>query len=251
MPFSELHSPNLRTLGTLGIRPSELERRGAIPVNPSLRTKVILLVGNHLLCKSLARIIQQRPDIDVIGQPADLSNIALAIARSEGCVILLDSVSANILSRQGVTRMRDLNPNAHVLMIGMDADEGIFLRAVRAGVRGYLLHEASATDLIAAIRAVARHEAVCPSKFCKALFDALAGVREFIPSVRKMGPRLTRRQQELLPMVARGLTNKEIASRLNLSEQTVKNHIHRMLRKIGANDRSDVLEIARAEDLPN
>ena len=218
---------------------------------PNVRTKVVLLVGNHLLCKSLARIIQQRPDIDVIGaQALELSNVALAIARSEGGVILLDSVSANVLTRQCV-RIRDLNPNVQVLMVGMDADEGIFLRAVQAGVRGYLLPEASATDLIAAIRAVARREAVCPSQFCKYLFDVLAGVSEFTPSVRKMALRLTRRQQELLPMVARGLSNKEIASNLNLSEQTVKNHVHRILRKIGANDRSEVIEIARAEDLAN
>ncbi len=220
-------------------------------MNPSLRIKVLLLVGNHLLCKSLIRIIQQKPDIFVTGLSAELSDIALRIARSESDVILLDSVSVNALNRQSVTRMRDLNPNAQVLMVGMDPDEGAFLRAVRTGVSGYLLHEASPADLIAAIRAVARSEAVCPSKFCKALFDALAGVGEFTSCVRKMGLRLTRRQQELLSMVARGLTNKEIASRLNLSEQTVKNHIHRMLRKIGANDRSEVIQLARAEDLPN
>jgi DNA-binding NarL/FixJ family response regulator len=220
-------------------------------VNPSLRIKVLLLVGNHLLCKSLVRIIQQRPDIFVAGPSAELSDIALLIARSESDVILMDSVSANALKRQNVTQMRDLNPNAQVLMIGMDADEGAFVRAVRAGVSGYLLHDASAADVVTAIRAVARREAVCPSQFCKALFDALAGVREFTPSVRKMGLRLTRRQRELLLMVARGLTNKEISSLLNLSEQTVKNHLHRMLRKIGANDRSELLEITRAEDLPN
>ena len=218
---------------------------------PSVRTKVSLLVGNHLLCKSLARIIQQRPDIHVIGQSADFSNMARVIAKSQSDVILLDSVGANAVNRQCVTRIRDLNPNAQALMIGMDVDEGAFLRAVRAGVSGYLLHEASPADVITAIRAVARGEASCPSQFCKALFDSLAGVREFTPRVRKMGLRLTRRQQELLPMVARGLTNKEIAYNLNLSEQTVKNHVHRMLRKIGVNDRSEIIENARAENLPN
>jgi DNA-binding NarL/FixJ family response regulator len=187
----------------------------------------------------------------VNGQSTDLSDVAPCIARSESDVILLDSVSSSVLNRQCATRMRDLNPKAQVLMIGMGADEGAFLSAVRAGVRGYLLNDASAVDVIAAIRAVARGEAVCPSELCKALFDSLAGAREFIPSVGKMGFRLTRRQQELVPMIARGLTNKEIASHLNLSEQTVKNHIHRMLRKIGANDRLHVVEIARLEELPN
>lgn len=220
-------------------------------MNPGLRIKVFLLIGNQLLCQALFRIIQQKPDIDVIGQSDDVLNLALAITRLQSGVILLDSVSATALRRQCITRIRDLNPNAQVLMIGMEADEGTFLRSVRAGVRGYLLHEASAADVITAIRAVARQEAVCPTQLCKSLFDALAGVNEFTSSVRKMGLRLTRRQQELLPMVARGLTNKEIASQLNLSEQTVKNHVHRMLRKMGANDRSEVIEIARAGDFPN
>lgn len=214
-------------------------------MNPSLRIKVFLLVGNHLLCKSLARIIQQRPDIIIIGQSADLSDAAFLIARSESDVIVLDSAGAAALNRQCVIRIGELNSKAQVLMIGMDADEGAFLRAVRAGVSGYLLNEALAVDVIAAIRAVARGEAVCPSQLCKALFDTVSGAREFTPSVRKTGFRLTRRQQELVPMIVRGLTNKEIASRLNLSEQTVKNHIHRMLRKIGANDRFEVIEIAQ------
>jgi DNA-binding CsgD family transcriptional regulator len=107
---------------------------------------------------------------------------------------------------------------------------------------------ASAVDLIAAIRAVARGEAVCPPQLCKVLFDTLAGAREYTPSVRKIAVSLTRRQQELIPMIAPGLTNKEIASHLNLSEQTVKNHIHRMLRRIRADDRSRVIEIACAQD---
>jgi DNA-binding NarL/FixJ family response regulator len=185
-------------------------------LNPSSRINVLLVVGNHLLCKALGRILQQRPDIFVTGQSADLADIALIIAQSESDVILLDSVSASALTRQRGTRMRDLNPNAQVLMIGMDADQSAFLRAVRAGVSGYLLNEASAADVIAAIRAVARGEAVCPSQLCKALFDSISGAREFTPSVRNTGLRLTRRQQELVPMIARGLTNKEIASHLNL-----------------------------------
>lgn len=219
-------------------------------MNPNLRIKVLLLVGNHLLCKSLFRIIQQKPDILVIRQSADLSDIALLIAKLQSDVVLLDSVGAKALNRQCVGRMQDLNPNTQILMIGMDADEGAFLKAVRTGVSGYLLHEASATDVVAAIRAVARHEAVCPPQFCKALFDVVAGVRDLAPGGRKVGVRLTRRQQELLPMVARGLTNKEIASHLNLSEQTIKNHIHRLLRRMGANDRSEAVEIARADTLP-
>lgn len=217
-------------------------------MNPSLRISVLLLIGNRLLCKALSRILQQKSDVFVVEQSVDLPNLPLLIRRSESDVVLLDSASAAALKRQCVNRMRDLNPKVQILMIGMDADEDAFLKAVRAGVSGYLLNEASAADVIAAIRTVARGEAVCPSQLCKALFDSISGTRQFIPSFRNIGLRLTRRQQELIPMIARGLTNKEIASHLNLSEQTVKNHIHRMLRKTGANDRLQVIEISRVED---
>ena len=216
-------------------------------MNPTLRINVLLLVGNRLLSEALNRILRKRSDVLVMNQSLELSNLPVLITKSESDVILLDSASASVLSRQRVTRMRDLNTHAQVLMVGMDVDESAFLRAVRAGVSGYLLNDASAADVIAAIRAVARGEAVCPPQLCKFLFDTVARPREFTPSVRNIGLRLTRRQQELLPMIARGLTNKEIASDLNLSEQTVKNHIHRMLRKMGANDRLQVTEIAGVE----
>jgi len=218
-------------------------------VNSGLRINVVLAVANRLLSEALSRILRQRSDVFVVDQFKEFSDPALLIKNSVGDVALLDSASAITLDRQCVTRMRDLNPNVRVLMIGMDVDECAFIRAVRAGVSGYLLNDASASEVINAIQAVARGEAVCPSQLCKTLFDTVARTKEFIPSVRNMGLRLTRRQQELLPMIARGLTNKEIASYLNLSEQTVKNHIHRMLRKMGANDRLQVTEIAASTNL--
>jgi DNA-binding NarL/FixJ family response regulator len=199
----------------------------------------------------LDRILRKRTDISIASQVTDRSNLAAVISRSESDVVLMDSVSAAALHRQCRTRLGDLNSRVQVLMVGMDADEGAFLKAVRAGAGGYLLNEASTLEVIAAIRAVSRGEAVCPPQLCRVLFESVARRREFTPSLRQIGLKLTRRQRELVPMIAQGLTNKEIASYLNLSEQTVKNHIHRMLRKTGANDRAEVIEIARSQELTN
>ena len=122
-------------------------------------------------------------------------------------------------------------------------------KAIRAGATGYLLREASALEVMGAIRAVSQGEAICPPRLCRALFKIAAQAEPVIPSIRvRMNLGLTRRQQELVPLIARGLTNKEIASHLNLSEQTIKNHIHRMLRKVGADDRTEVVEIAGVRD---
>lgn len=192
------------------------------------RIRVFLLVGSRLLSETLTRILRKKSDIVVVGESAHYSNVTGLIAQSEAEMILTDSVSTPAENLEFVSRTRHLWPHVQILMIAAEADESAFLKAVRAGVTGYLLRDASALKVIAAIRTIARGEGVCPPQFCLALFKAVAQGAGFYPSLRSSGLRLTRRQQELLPMIARGLTNKEIASHLNLSEQTVKNHIHRM-----------------------
>ena len=105
-------------------------------------------------------------------------------------------------------------------------------------------------DVVAAIRAVIQDEAVCPPRLCLSLFKYVAGMRTNLPNVRvKVQLGLTRRQQQLVPLVAQGLTNKEIALQLNLSEQTIKNHIHRMLQRLGVEDRLSAVEIVRVNQV--
>ena len=124
-----------------------------------------------------------------------------------------------------------------------------FLRAVRDGVVGYMLKDASAMEIAAAVRCVVGSEAVCPPQLCLALFEHFAQQAK-VPSFHiKHTLGLTRREQQLVQLIGLGLTNKEIASQLNLSEQTVKNHVHRMLRKVGANDRLGVVELCRTQGI--
>jgi two-component system nitrate/nitrite response regulator NarL len=128
-----------------------------------------------------------------------------------------------------------------VVLFGMEEDAEIFLQSVRAGVSGYLLGDASAEETLAAIRRVAQGEAVCPPRLCLHLFQFVAREAQqgsLVLNQRicaKLG--LTPRQQQLVAFLARGLTNKEIAANLNLSEFTVKNHVHRIMRQLNADSR--------------
>jgi DNA-binding NarL/FixJ family response regulator len=129
----------------------------------------------------------------------------------------------------------------------MEPAEDQFLDAVRSGVAGYLLPDASASDVVAAVRAVSRGEAVCPPQLCSALFRFVARTaKELTLQNATAKPDLTLRQQQLVTLVAKGLTNKEIASHLNLSEFTVRNHIHRILKQVDAGSRSEAVETIRA-----
>jgi DNA-binding NarL/FixJ family response regulator len=119
---------------------------------------------------------------------------------------------------------------------------------VRAGVSGYLLRDASSEEVLRGIRAVHAGEAACPGALCSVLFRYLEREAALMPCAsprRRLG--LTRREQQLIPFIAQGLTNKEIANHLSLSEQTVKNHLYRMKHKVGAEHRLDIVPLYRAQ----
>jgi DNA-binding NarL/FixJ family response regulator len=145
-----------------------------------------------------------------------------------------------------ITEIANQFPKIKVILIDMDVNPENLLKCVRAGAVGYILRDASSAEVLSGIHAVARGEAVCPPQLCIHLFQAFSRQWAAIPSARiKLELGLTRRQQELIPLISQGLTNKEIASRLNLSEQTVKNHIHEIMRRMGSKDRLQVIDQAR------
>ncbi len=134
-----------------------------------------------------------------------------------------------------------------MILVGMEPGEEQFIAAVRSGVMGYLLQDASASDVVAAVRAVYRGEAVCPPQLCSVLFRFVAQTtEEMLLADSASRPDLTLRQQQLVSLVAKGLTNKEIASQLNLSEFTVRNHIHNILKQVDASSRSEAVQTIRA-----
>jgi len=168
------------------------------------------------------------------------------IRASGADVLLSDSLATGESDFSFLQRLTQANPDLQVVLIGMKDDEATFLRAVCSGVAGYVLEDAPAMDVLAAVRAVQRGEAFCPPRLARVLFQYVAGQAQR-PNVQfRLQYGLTRREQQLLPLIAEGLTNKEIAQHLNLSEQTIKNHIHRMLRKAGAPDRLSIVELCYA-----
>jgi two-component system response regulator DegU len=137
-------------------------------------------------------------------------------------------------------------------MIGMERDETTFFRAVRSGVMGYVLKDASAMEIVHAVRAVGSGEAVCPSCFSRVIVQCAAQQLASTPEVAAFHPQgLSRREQQLVGLVGFGLTNKEIAARLNLSERTVKNHFQRIFRKAGVHDRMAMIERCQPREATN
>jgi DNA-binding NarL/FixJ family response regulator len=208
--------------------------------------QVFILAENRLLREALTRILSKKNDIHVVGASAFSPDVVEKISSAGPDVLLSDSAAVALSDLRLVSEVRSAIPGLKVVMIGMDPDPETFLRAVREGIVGFMLKDASAMEVAAAVRSVVNGEAVCPASLCLALFERVADQNVHPPSfVIRHNLGLTRREQQLVQMIGRGLTNKEIASQLNLSEQTVKNHVHRMLRKLGATDRFGAVEICR------
>jgi DNA-binding NarL/FixJ family response regulator len=210
--------------------------------------QVFILAENRLLREALTRILSKKSDIRVVGASAFSPDVVAQISIAGPDVLLSDSAAVALSDLRLISEVRAAIPGLKVVMIGMEADPETFLRAVRDGIVGFVLKDASAMEVAAAVRSVANHEAVCPPSLCMALFERVASQNQNAhPAsfVIRHNLGLTRREQQLVQMISHGLTNKEIASQLNLSEQTVKNHIHRMLRKLGATDRLGAVELCR------
>jgi DNA-binding NarL/FixJ family response regulator len=208
----------------------------------SIRT--LLLIENRLLRESLAGLFRKRTDFVVAGQISSADPTGLDFLGSKCDVLLGDCF---VLNRLPLCTAGVAASNPKIVLIGMSADDEQFMAAVRSGVTGYLLQDASASDVVAAVRSVVRGEAVCPPLLCATLFGFVAQLTTEMPAQAPgTKPDLTVRQQQLITLVAKGLTNKEIASLLNLSTFTVRNHIHRILKQVDAETRSEAVETIRA-----
>jgi DNA-binding NarL/FixJ family response regulator len=207
--------------------------------------EVFLLAENRLLREALIRILAKKTDIRVVGAAPYSLAAHEQIVDTRPRIVLLDSIAPVFSEARFVATLQAAIPGVRVALIDMEPDSQTFLRAVREGVVGYVLKDASAAEVAGMIRAVAAGEAVCPPLFSMALFHVVQG--RMVSGAAN--PLLSRREQELIVLLRERLTNKEIAARLHLSEQTVKNHVHRMLRKVGAPDRLSIVERCDWESL--
>lgn len=212
-------------------------------------TSVLILCCNRIIRESITRILNKRSDFHVIACDALVPDFKHESTDVTADVVVLDSLQP--LGEESV-----FLPGHHhdrstkCLLVAMQDDQKRFLTAIRLGALGYVLQEASAGEVVASIRAVAHGEAVCPARYARVLFDYFASQASALPDRCNRSPLgLTRREQQLVPLIQRGMTNKEIANELNLSEQTVKNHIHRILRKVGVEDRLSISDAFQAQIL--
>jgi len=193
----------------------------------------VLIVDDHAVVREgLRAFLELQDGIEVIGEAGDGREAIEEAGRLRPDVILMDLVMPRL---DGVEAMRELHgrvPAARVIVLTSFPDDKRLVPALRAGAAGYLLKNVQPQELARAIRLADAGEAMIDPAVAARLVDALVEVRG------DEGPKLTRREQEVLELIGRGLANKRIALELGISEKTVKTHVSHVLAKLGVSDRT-------------
>jgi DNA-binding NarL/FixJ family response regulator len=206
---------------------------------------IFVVTANRFFRESLIRLFRSDKGFRVSGAADCSPLLAGESARlAPGIVVLRPEWDDQAF--QSTRAIHDALPHTKILMIGMEDDQEMFLRAVRAGAEGYLLRDASAKQMLAAAHRLEQNGVVCPPHLERALFNLIASGSSLQSPRPASTPELTPREHQLTSLLVQGLANKEIAGRLNLSLQTVKNHVHSILQKTQSKNRAMLAQFVEA-----
>jgi DNA-binding NarL/FixJ family response regulator len=205
----------------------------------------VLIVDDHAVVREgLRAFLELQDGIEVAGEAGDGEEALERALALRPDVILMDLVMPKL---DGVGAMRELRarvPGSRVIVLTSFLDDERLLPAIQAGAAGYLLKNAEPAELARAIRAAQAGETIIDPTVASRLVQAIADGR---PSTAERS--LTRREREVLELIARGRSNKRIAFELGISEKTVKTHVGHVLAKLGVSDRTQAALLAVREGL--
>lgn len=212
--------------------------------------RVFIVDDNRLLREGLVSMLAEQEDIIVIGAAASGRKALEQIKNLRPEIALID---IGMPGKNGIEVTQELRrdlPEAKVIILSMVDLTDEIMACIEAGAAGYVLKEASFDYLVETIRSVHRGESVVSPQMAASLFSRIAELAaERLPRLPPSAVKLTARELEIINLLAEGLTNKEIAQRLSIEPQTVKNHVHNILDKLQLPNRLEAGEYAREKKL--
>ena len=203
----------------------------------------VLLVDDHAVVRhGLRMFIDMQNDMYVLGEGSNGAEAVELFTRLKPDVVLMDLIMPGMDGVEATHKILESNPNARVLILTSFGEDDKIFPAIRAGAQGYLLKDIEPRELVQAIREIYLGKAQLHPDIARRLMLAVSGEpapKEVKPSVVSPELReLTDREREVLELIARGLTNREIAEKMVISEKTVKTHVSNLLDKLGLEDRT-------------
>ncbi len=200
----------------------------------------VLIADDHPLFRhGIAALLQALPEFEVVGEATSGEEVVALAEQLQPDVILMDIHMPGFNGIAATRLILHTSPHIRILMVTMSEDDASVFTAMRAGARGYVLKDAQKDDMLRAIRAVGRGEAIFSPAIATRLIDFFAAPRPAVPP--QAFPDLTDRERAILNLIAQGHNNPEIAARLVLSPSTVRNYVSNIFSKLQVVDRAQAI----------
>ncbi len=204
----------------------------------------VLIADDHPLFRhGLSALLGASPDFEVAGEATTGEEVIELAANLQPDVILMDIQMPGVNGIEATRHILHTSPHIRILIITMFEDDASVFTAMRAGARGYILKDAQKAAMFHAIRSVGRGEAIFSPAIATRLIDFFSAPRPVVS--RQAFPELTEREGEILTLIAQGYSNTEIATRLVLSPNTVRNYVSNVFSKLQVADRAQAIVRAR------
>lgn len=218
------------------------------------KVNIVIIDDHQLFREGVKRILDFEPTFEVVAEGDDGDEAARIVEHYHPDVVIMDINMPNVNGVEATKQLVDLYPESKVIILSIHDDENYVTHALKTGARGYLLKEMDADTLIEAVKVVAEGGSYLHPKVTHNLVNefrrlATSGVsshaqHEVYPEIRRPLHILTRRECEVLQMLADGKSNRGIGESLFISEKTVKNYVSNILQKMNVNDRTQAVVVA-------
>ncbi|GAA2896408.1 response regulator transcription factor [Pseudonocardia halophobica] len=225
--------------------------RGDSPFATVRTGRILVVDGEGIVRLGLRQLFAAEPDLRIVGEAATPRDALVAADRLRPDVVLLD-VDLGRGDSAGIDVARALlqrHRGTRILVLTACRDRETMLRTVRLGVHGYLRKGADTADIVAAVRTLLRGDAVFDSRITTMMMDALRDPREPAVPTGPRGPLLTERENQVLKLLATGMSNREIATELVISEATVKFHVRNLRDKLDVRRRTEIVYTATRQGI--
>jgi DNA-binding NarL/FixJ family response regulator len=210
----------------------------------------VVLVDDHAIVREgLSSMLSTQPDMDIVGEAGTGVEAVALIERTQPDVVLLDLEMPDMNGVAVLEQTRNFTPTPRVLILTAYGSDERILEAVRAGAKGYLLKEASLSEVLHAVRVVADGGSLLEPAVTERLLRSMERLLRDERKQKTLKELLTQRERDILTYIARGFSNKAIASEMHLAERTIKFYATILFEKLGVNNRTEAVAKALQEQL--
>ncbi|MCB8980193.1 MAG: response regulator transcription factor [Ardenticatenaceae bacterium] len=216
--------------------------------------RILLGHPSRLVCDSLRTALDNVDDVYVVGCATKAEELHFLLPH--GNVVLIGTELEDTTALEMMHEIRMTHPNVKIMVIGLDDNPDVILRHIEAGAAGYILQNESIVEMVEKLHAANEEKAIISPAVAAAMMDRLAHLANLDTPLAYLEARetqldeLTSREEEVLGLINDGLTNQEIAERLYIECGTVKNHVHKILKKLDVNNRQEAAYVLQSFQRP-